>query len=537
MTITIDVQPELGIYKILKHLKYKPWYAIGEFVDNSIQSFISKNGKHEYRDKCRVEIEYNPNTDFLEIRDNSYGISEIDFTRAFKAGLPPSDSSGLSEFGIGMKSAGMWFSPHWEVETSPIESENRYKIIFNVEDILANRGLINAVQLKSTVVKGYTTLRLHNCHQRLVGRTLGKVKAHLASIYREFIKCGQLCLIVNGEELEYNQPKILFAPYIDEPHSNSVLWKREISIQLSPGKLIHGFYALLAVGSRSDAGFALFRRKRLILGSFDDTYRPPEIFGDSGSFVYQRLFGEIHLDGFEVSHTKDDFIWGDEEITLIDLLLQDLKASQYLRQATSSYRRLSEDKTYTAEMSKSISKVAQALDSLSESKVSELLEESQSSTSNIEQNIYQSRTGAYFGDIIFGGDTESLINSYQSECHQKKTLYNQTITFKQANELWNIHIRLDDTPSKALYTLTADDTDSLKNIAPIRNITGKIFTNHGLITNLCGNNEEAHRVLVVVIASLICTEVQIRMQYPFSSALRHVFNELLQVIAADEWTS
>jgi hypothetical protein len=532
MTITIDVQPELGIYKVLKHLKYKPWYAIGEFVDNSIQSYLSKNGKFEYRDRCKVEIEYNPNSDYLEIRDNSYGISEIDFTRAFKAGLPPNDSSGLSEFGIGMKSAGMWFSPHWEVETSPIESGNRYKIIFDVESILANRGLVNAVQLDSKGEKGYTTLRLHNCHQRLVGRTLGKVKTHLASIYREFIKSGQLCLIVNGDELEYNQPKILFAPYIDQPYSESVLWKREISIQLAPGKRMYGFYALRAVGSRSDAGFALFRRNRLILGSFDDTYRPPEIFGDSGSFVYQRLFGEIHLDGFEVSHTKDDFIWGDEEITLIDLLLQDIKASQYLRQATSSYRRLSEDKSYTAKISKSISQVAQALDTLSESKVSEILKESQSSISNVKSDTLLSSNRGFLSDIVVGG-AQGPSAGNQSDHQQKQGLQNQTITFKQANEVWNINIRLDDSESKTLYTLTADDTESLKNIAPVRNITGKIYTNHSLVRNLCGNSEDAHRVLVVVIASLICTEIQIRMQYPFSSALRHIFNELLQVIAAD----
>ena len=529
MTIAIDVQPELGIYKVLRHLKYKPWFAIAEFVDNSLQSFITKNGKHGHREQCVVHIEYSPNTDYLEIRDNSYGISEIDFTRAFKAGLPPSDSSGLSEFGIGMKSAGMWFSPRWEVETSPIESASKYRIIFDVEDILASRGLVNAVQLEPDSVKGYTILRLYNCHQRLVGRTLGKVKTHLASIYREFLRGGELVLIVNGESIEYHNPNVLLAPHVDHPHSDPILWKREISIDLAPGKHIHGFYALRAVGSRAEAGFALFRRKRLILGSFDDTYRPHEIFGDSGSFVYQRLFGELYLEGFDVSHTKDDFIWGDDEIGLIDALLSDLRESQYLKQATSSYRRLADDTQYSVELAKGIAAVASAFDDTTQKRVSELLAHYTTSS----QEAFSSQdTLLSIGDLAVKGDNSpapemplELGKTISSHCF--------TIGFKKAGELWNIHIRLDDTPSKILYTLTADDPESLRNIAPIRNITGKIYANHDLIRIMCGNSSEAQRVVITVVASLICTEVQIRMQYPFSSALRHIFNELLQVVVTE----
>ena len=36
------------------------------------------------------------------------------------------------------------------------------------------------------------------------------------------------------------------------------------------------------------------------------------MFGNPNSYRFQRLFGELHLEGFEVSHTKDGFQWVDE---------------------------------------------------------------------------------------------------------------------------------------------------------------------------------------------------------------------------------
>ena len=85
-----------------------------------------------------------------------------------------------------------------------------------------------------------------------------------------------------------------------------------------------GFAALRERGSTSDAGFALFRRRRLIVGSADEGYRPEFIFGRSNSYRYQRLFGELELEGFEVSHTKDGFQWDENEEAFLRLLKDEL---------------------------------------------------------------------------------------------------------------------------------------------------------------------------------------------------------------------
>ena len=46
---SIEIQPGMGVYKVFKHLKYKPWFAIAEFIDNSLQSFLSKDGKYYFQ--------------------------------------------------------------------------------------------------------------------------------------------------------------------------------------------------------------------------------------------------------------------------------------------------------------------------------------------------------------------------------------------------------------------------------------------------------------------------------------------------------
>ena len=108
----------------------------------------------------------------------------------------------------------------------------------------------------------------------------------------------------------------------DEP----LTWRKDIDFDLGSGMRVTGFAALRKRASTAQAGFALFRRKRLIEGSGEDSYRPQEIFGASTTAPYQRIFGELHLDGFEVSHTKDGFQWDENEEPFLELLREHLNA-------------------------------------------------------------------------------------------------------------------------------------------------------------------------------------------------------------------
>src|SRR5262249_7657468 len=102
------------------------------------------------------------------------------------------------------------------------------------------------------------------------------------------------------------------------------VWRKDIDFDFGLGLRARGFAALREKASTSHAGFALFRRGRLIEGSADETYRPEKIFGSPNSYRYQRLFGELHLYGLGVSQTKDGFAWDEHEEVFLAILKEHL---------------------------------------------------------------------------------------------------------------------------------------------------------------------------------------------------------------------
>ena len=97
---------------------------MAEFVDNSLASYllIEKELKQVEGKKFQLEvkIEINEAENSIIIRDNAAGIHAKDYPRAFRAAEVPPDTTGLSEFGMGMKSASCWFSDEWSVRTTAL---------------------------------------------------------------------------------------------------------------------------------------------------------------------------------------------------------------------------------------------------------------------------------------------------------------------------------------------------------------------------------------------------------------------------------
>lgn len=329
----VNIRPGVSVLSVLRHLNYSYWHALAEFVDNAIQSYLSNRDALRAADgdrPLRVHITVDGDgSGSMIIRDSAAGIARGDFDRAFKPAEAPVDRSGLSEFGMGMKSAACWCAHEWEVRTKPLGDPHEYAVAFDIERIVTG-GIehIDVETIPATAEDHYTEIRLRRLNKIPTGRTLGKIKDHLADIYRTFTRAGQLELFFNGEQLSYKEPKILTAPYYKEETEEPRVWRHEIQFDFGGGLSVHGFAALRERASTSRAGFALFRRGRLIQGSGDEGYRPEFIFGKSNSFIYQRLFGELHLEGFEVSHTKDGFRWDDNEEVFLELLKEHLSTAE-----------------------------------------------------------------------------------------------------------------------------------------------------------------------------------------------------------------
>ncbi|HEY4269548.1 MAG TPA: hypothetical protein VGM94_15310, partial [Galbitalea sp.] len=154
-------------------------------------------------------------------------------------------------------------------------------------------------------------------------------------IYRQFLRRGDLQLFVNGDAVVFAEVEVLEAPPAWDQNVGDLVWKKRVTVDLGEGRGFDGFVGIRARGSTSEAGLALFRRDRLILGSYDETYRPIEIFKRSTSFEFQRIFGELELTGFEISYTKDGFRWEEHEEALLSALRAQLGSEpmNILRQA------------------------------------------------------------------------------------------------------------------------------------------------------------------------------------------------------------
>ena len=365
----VNIRPGVGILSVLRHLNYKPWFAMAEFVDNSLQSYL------ENRDALRrlhgddfclmVEIELDRSDEMcIKIRDNAAGIASSEYGRAFRPAELPTDRTGLAEFGMGMKSAACWFAPRWKVRTTALGESVERTISFDIEMIVRDDiEELDVAESPAVPDSHFTEITLLDPYNKLQTRTGGKIKEHLASIYRIFLREGVLDLRFDGEKLVYELPAVLVQPYFKSPDETPRRWYREFDFDFGLGLRASGFAALREVASTSTAGFALFRRKRLIEGSWDEPYRPEYIFGSGNSYRKQRLFGEIHLEGFEVSHTKDGFKWEDHEQTFLEFLRDELEtdAVPLLSQAEGFRARVAQ-RELRAEAEKANTRVAETIE-------------------------------------------------------------------------------------------------------------------------------------------------------------------------------
>jgi hypothetical protein len=343
---TVGIRPNSSILSVLSHLNYKAWYAVAEFVDNSIQSYLSNRTElralHGDSYKLKVRVWLDQQNKLIEVSDNAAGIKGADYPRAFRPAEIPTDRTGLSEFGMGMKTAACWFTHTWNVRSKALGEPVERVVRFDLDEIINGRlEHLPVIETPADSDAHFTVLRLENLGKKFpVKRTQKKLRDHLASIYRIYIRSGEIELYFDEERepMSFDEPDVLVAPPYNTPTALPVRWCKDIDIPLSGNRRVHGFVAIRREASTTLAGFALFRRKRLILGSDDETYRPQEIVGNSNSFRYQRLFGELHVEGFEVSHTKDGFRWDDLEEELLQKLRDSLRDGLDLLKQADNYR-------------------------------------------------------------------------------------------------------------------------------------------------------------------------------------------------------
>lgn len=313
MTDSIDIRPSLGdMLDRYESISYCPDTAIAEFVDNSTASYYENQANFkEYNETLFVDIIYDAQKGILEIADNAWGMDKQTFADALTIAKRPQKQGGRNEYGMGMKTAASWFGKKWTVITKTRDSEVEYAAMVDIRSLQQSRQ--NEIAITSKYVGGvshYTKIIISDfCRKRKIqDRTIKKLVSALSSIYRADIRTGDITIRLNGAKLVYEIPEIL-TETID---GIKKVWKYDFEDYLDFDGTRYdfkGFVALRKIGNTKESGFALIRRGRVIVGGSEENFRPAEIFGGSNSFQWQRIFGEINMNNWPVTQTKDAFDW------------------------------------------------------------------------------------------------------------------------------------------------------------------------------------------------------------------------------------
>ena len=388
----VNISPGVGIIKIFKALDYESWFAFAEYVDNSISSYQQDGDiikSYNPTLKLRIDIDLNFIDNTITIKDNAGGIKTEKYEYAFRAAEIPDDTTGLNEFGMGMKTASSWLANKWTVITSAIGESVERTIEFNVDEVVKNdKYELIAKETDSTEQEHYTIIKLEELTGNApLSRDVNKIKKHLASIHRKFIRRDDISIYINGEELVYVDQEVLIAPKWDDKSDKEVEWKIEINQSFGTNKKVRGFIGLLATMSTSvHNGFSLFRRGRVIEGSGDDLFRPKQLSGPVGSHQFKRVFGELELEGFKVDFTKGKF-QGDKDFDeLLDLLQDYCDSDEFplLRQGR-NYRKPQPKESLKDIAKKGAKEYRESLDKL---EIKQSIEKTISESSQVEEKAY-----------------------------------------------------------------------------------------------------------------------------------------------------
>lgn len=336
MNSSVSIATKPLVYSAFRYINNKVHNALAEYVDNSIQSYVDNQellSKLNASHKLTVKIDIDPDRGLITIKDDAFGISEKYYDKAFELANIPLDASGLNEFGMGMKVSSIWLSNLWSVETSAYGEPYKKTLVFDLEDVVQKEKLQLDVKIEPAQIdEHYTLITLNRLSQnKPSSRQITGIKKHLASIYSKYIREGVLDLYVNGELQVITDLPILKAPYYEKPDGAPIYWRKDIKFDAGPYH-VKGFIGILETMSTStDNGFLLFRRGRVIGSSYEDRYRPKCLCGEPGSPQFKRIFGELELEGFHVSFTKNSFTEGDEFEMFIKYLAEDLEKDTTFR--------------------------------------------------------------------------------------------------------------------------------------------------------------------------------------------------------------
>lgn len=513
----LNIQPQASVLGVFSRLNYKPWYAIAEFVDNSTQSFYDH--EHELAENgissITVHIDYDFEKDVLVIRDDAYGMEIEDFSRAVKVDSPPEGKDGRNEFGMGLKTAASWFGNTWSVESTRFGSTNKYYTEINIQELREKHlNSIEIISVDCEPVEHGTTITINNITKRIdASRTKGKIVQLLESMYRRDLNSGKINIWFNDVLLHFDEYKCL--------EFRETIWRKNIDFTFQYGPNSHhvkGFVGILANGGFGRAGFALFRRGRVVVGGEDQNYKPFRIFQQAQSTIAHKLFGEFDLEDFPVNQAKDGFVWDDG---LEDAFIEELKEhiQDYINIARMTNKERAKEEEFSDEVSNKVhAEVQEYTDSLSDYN---------SAPDNGDAAPDDTET------VPEGNNAEKAFEEYINATNGKEEVAVGTERRYsiQINEVVKKTFIVTWSIGNKTYWINKDESEDGSEVFVTININHPFFKPYS-------NNEDFKIVLEKFVISFVVAEEQAKLTsdkdgYIRASTIRHKMNDFLSKVSED----
>lgn len=353
---TVSIKIEANMYRRFSDIANTPSHVLAEFVDNALQSYRDNKPELEALEpgyKMQVHIDFLYDNDGtsngVEISDNAGGIGIKRFVTAFQPAKRPDNIEGLNEFGMGLKTAACWLGEEWCVETTALDEPELRTVNFCLSDVCRDELSELPVKISPADASShYTKIRISSPTSNMPSkRSMAKISADLSSIYRVAFRKGEFELYLQGNKITFEDYPVLDKPYVHNPEGGSIYWKKDVEAVMGSYKA-KGFIGILRDIKQGRNGFVILRRGRVVVGTESDHRFFPKFMGSQGTFRYKRIFGEIEVEGFNVSFNKNDIADRENLDALLDVLRDQIKTPDFdmLKQAD-DYRVSSEKEVLT----------------------------------------------------------------------------------------------------------------------------------------------------------------------------------------------
>ena len=531
-----DINPELGVLNTFRTQSTEIQFAIGEYIDNSIDSHFKYEkllNKNESDFKPYIDITFDQEKNTIAIEDNCAGIHKEDEERAFKIGITNPNDTDIGTYGMGMKVSSFWFTPTWEIETKPINEPYKKTFKVDLEKIMIT-GKTEDSKVSSDA-DPFTRVTLRDVYPGRLPKDTRKLKSiqkYLFEMYRFMILERSITIRFNGKPLDQDFPKIFKKRYIDDRYGEDKLWLAELpafdlgtinrngkSIEL---KTLGGGVYIKQRGSNKDQkGFSMFWKKRLVDGHPQRPWMPGTdthdidaklaIYGATNQYAATRLEGYIHLcPDFNVPSTKDGVVWEGVEEILIE------KLKEFLENAT-----LSND-----ESGKKYNFIKQC------KKIGELNAQDEEDDSPEDDSPADDSP---IEDIIddIGGDGEGEIfiapidgddDEIEEEFFDDDSI--QTVSLKYENTTWNIKIKTVLKDDEKFYRIIDGPHGSKDDFS--RDLGLKINLGHPFFRfHFFQGNQQKEGTIKICIALALAEAISAELTGNQAASVRLRFNEIL----------